>query len=77
MSDAITFDCDGCNARIKAPHQLGGKVRACPGCGHRFVVPRARPRDEGPLLVPDDPPTLRAPSYSTRPAAPYARRRAS
>jgi len=54
MCHAISFSCAGCNARIKAPLQLQGHVRACPGCGRRCVVQRTPPRDEGPVLVPGD-----------------------
>lgn len=61
MNHAITFRCAGCDARIKAPSQLRGQLRACPGCGHRFVVQAAIPRDEGPALVPDDRPNGLAP----------------
>ncbi len=54
MSPFITFRCSVCNARIKAPVQLIGQTRACPGCGHRFVVQLTAPEEAGPLLVMDD-----------------------
>jgi DNA-directed RNA polymerase subunit RPC12/RpoP len=63
MSSTIFFRCVGCNARIKAPSQLRGQTRACPGCGHRFVVRRPTPGDEGPALVFDEP----APRHDERP----------
>jgi uncharacterized paraquat-inducible protein A len=59
MSHSITFRCPGCNARIKAPFQLRGQTRACPGCGHRLVVRWAPPQDSGPALVPGDRPASR------------------
>ena len=47
----LSFRCAGCRARIKAPSQLRGQTRSCPGCGHRFVVQRQRLEDAGPALV--------------------------
>jgi hypothetical protein len=47
----ITFRCTGCRARIKAPAQLRGQTRSCPGCGARFVVQPQRLEDAGPALV--------------------------
>jgi hypothetical protein len=49
----LSIRCGGCQARIKAPVQLHGQSRACPGCGHRFIVRVQRPQDCGPLLVDD------------------------
>jgi hypothetical protein len=49
----IRFRCPGCNAGIKAPPQLLGHLRACPGCGRRFIVHRQAPDDAGPLLARD------------------------
>jgi DNA-directed RNA polymerase subunit RPC12/RpoP len=49
----LSIRCGGCRARIKAPVQLRGQRRSCPGCGHRVVVPFQRPEDAGPLLVHD------------------------
>jgi hypothetical protein len=55
MSQSISFQCPGCQARIKAPLLLCGQRRNCPGCGYCFKVPLASPpRDEGPVLVGDD-----------------------
>ena len=48
----ISLRCGGCDARIKAPAQLSGQMRSCPGCGHRFVVRPQRIEDAGPALVP-------------------------
>jgi DNA-directed RNA polymerase subunit RPC12/RpoP len=47
----LSFRCGGCRARIKAPRQMRGQRRACPGCGHRFVVQPQRIEDSGPVLV--------------------------
>jgi hypothetical protein len=49
----IAIRCGGCRARIKAPLQLRGQVRSCPGCGHRVVVQFQPLEDEGPALVYD------------------------
>ncbi len=54
MSSLIILRCSACKARIKAPIQLLGQTRACPGCGHRFVVQFAAPEEAGPLLVMDE-----------------------
>jgi hypothetical protein len=47
----ISVRCGGCGARIKAPYQLCGQMRSCPGCGHRFRVQPQRIEDAGPALV--------------------------
>ena len=49
----ISFRCPGCNARIKAPAELLGQKRQCPGCQTPFVVRIATPPDNGPILVSD------------------------
>jgi hypothetical protein len=51
MPATITFHCPRCNARIKAPLQLLGQRRPCPGCHTRFVVRPQPPSDSGPALV--------------------------
>lgn len=48
---SILFRCRGCRARIKAPWQIRGQTRTCPGCGQRFVVQPQPLEDEGPVLV--------------------------
>ena len=48
---SILFRCPTCDARIKAPVQLSGRNRDCPGCKHAFVVPRFIPDDAEPLFV--------------------------
>jgi DNA-directed RNA polymerase subunit RPC12/RpoP len=54
MSSSISFRCSSCRARIKAPVQLIGQARSCPGCGHRFVVNKVIPRDADTVLVLDE-----------------------
>jgi hypothetical protein len=49
---ALRFHCPQCHASIKAPHQLSGQRRNCPGCSHSFLVPRRLHEDAGPVLVP-------------------------
>jgi hypothetical protein len=56
MAITLVFRCPGCRARIKAPVQLIGKVRVCPGCAYLFVVPPEAPRDAGPTVLLDIPP---------------------
>lgn len=51
MRSIIRLRCPGCNARIKAPIQLIGQSRACPGCGHEIAVRRNIPEDVGPVLM--------------------------
>jgi len=51
MPTTIVLRCPGCRARIKAPRQLIGQRRNCPGCDTPFVV-RVQPiQDSDPLLV--------------------------
>jgi hypothetical protein len=58
MPSPIRFRCPGCRARIKAPAQLLGHHRNCPGCGQAFVVRREPPADSSPMLASDDAPRL-------------------
>jgi hypothetical protein len=48
---SIRFRCPRCSARIKAPVQLAGQSRDCPGCSRAFTVPRFVTADVGPILV--------------------------
>jgi hypothetical protein len=51
MTSTIVLRCPGCRARIKAPRQLIGQRRDCPGCNTPFVV-RIQPlQDSDPMLV--------------------------
>jgi len=54
MTRPISFRCSSCNARLRAPVQLQGMSRNCPGCGRRVTVPSTRIQDAGPVLVFDD-----------------------
>jgi hypothetical protein len=53
MAIALIFRCPRCRARIKAPVQLIGQARLCPGCAELFVVPPQAPGDVGPVMLPD------------------------
>jgi hypothetical protein len=59
----ILFRCPGCNARIKAPAELIGQRRQCPGCQMPFVVRHEPPEDSGPVLAMDPPPAVRHPAF--------------
>ena len=54
MSSFIRVRCPGCNARIKAPGQMLGMTRACPGCQRRLVIQTKAPDDALPVLLPDE-----------------------
>jgi len=58
MTSKISCHCPNCNARIKAPIQLLGQWRPCPGCSKRFLVRIQPQQDAGPVLVADEPPQL-------------------
>jgi hypothetical protein len=49
---SIRFCCPHCHARIKAPVQMIGLGRDCPGCGGGFTVPRPTRDDSNPILIP-------------------------
>jgi len=50
----LSLRCPSCKARIKAPSQLLGQWRNCPGCGTRLLVRVVSPPDAAPLLVSDE-----------------------
>jgi hypothetical protein len=54
MLPTIRFRCSGCSARIKAPAQLLGQTRCCPGCGQRLAIKVKTPEDCGPMLSNED-----------------------
>ena len=56
MNFTIRFRCPSCKVRIKAPVQLQGQTRPCPGCGNYFTVRPTTPKDSGPLVLLDDRP---------------------
>ncbi|MHC4260762.1 MAG: hypothetical protein ACYSTF_10205 [Planctomycetota bacterium] len=49
----ITFHCEHCSKKIKAPDSAGGKWRMCPTCHNRIYVPGAD-SDEDIKLAPVD-----------------------
>jgi len=52
---AITFHCESCKKKIKAPDGSGGKYGSCPYCNHRCYIPLPRAEDESELkLAPVD-----------------------
>lgn len=51
MPASLSLRCPSCNVRIKAPAQLLGRRRACPGCKTPFVVRPQPPQDSGPVLM--------------------------
>ena len=51
QNQSVRFRCPKCNARIKAPAELIGQRRTCPGCSESFIVPSDLPEDAGPVLV--------------------------
>jgi DNA-directed RNA polymerase subunit RPC12/RpoP len=61
MKAVLSFRCAGCQARIKAPFELLGQSRACPGCGYRLYIRLKAPPESGPMLVPDEVRYARAP----------------
>ncbi|MEJ5259636.1 MAG: hypothetical protein WHS88_05540 [Anaerohalosphaeraceae bacterium] len=51
----ISFHCESCKKKIKAPDQAGGKWGSCPYCGHRCYIPLPKSEDEEELrLAPID-----------------------
>jgi hypothetical protein len=50
MNVCICFRCFDCHARIKAPVQLVGQSRTCPGCGASLVVQLKGPPPSGSRL---------------------------
>jgi len=53
---SISFHCESCKKRIKAPDNAGGKWGNCPFCNHRCYIPLPKAPDEEELtLAPVDP----------------------
>jgi DNA-directed RNA polymerase subunit RPC12/RpoP len=42
----ISFHCESCKKKIKAPDEAGGKWGSCPYCGHRCYIPRPKSDEE-------------------------------
>ena len=52
---SISFSCESCKKKIKAPDEAGGKWGSCPYCKHRCYIPLPRAADEPELkLAPVD-----------------------
>jgi hypothetical protein len=51
MPTKIAMRCPGCKARIKAPVELLGHHRKCPGCATPFIVQSQPPQDSDVALV--------------------------
>jgi hypothetical protein len=51
MPTTIVLRCPRCKARIKAPVELVGQRRNCPGCAALLVVRIEPPQDSDPMLV--------------------------
>jgi uncharacterized paraquat-inducible protein A len=67
MTQHLSLRCPACNAKLRAPFALIGRVCPCPRCKYRVEVRPRVPSDADVALVTDDePPTL--------PPAPAARR---
>jgi DNA-binding NtrC family response regulator len=51
---AVRCRCAGCGARIKAPVELLGQTRPCPGCRAPLVIQPEPLEDEGPVLATEE-----------------------
>ncbi|MBE0537298.1 MAG: hypothetical protein IH624_16665 [Phycisphaerae bacterium] len=52
---SITFHCEGCKKKVKAPDAAGGKYGNCPHCRHRCYIPLPPDENEPELkLAPID-----------------------
>ena len=50
---SISFHCESCKKKIKAPDEAGGKYAACPHCNHKCYIPLPPAEDGNELkLVP-------------------------
>ncbi len=54
MPSSLIVQCCACSARIKAPIQLVGQTRKCPGCGQPVMIQFKAPVDAEPLLMYED-----------------------
>ena len=51
----ISFNCECCKKKVKAPDKAGGKWGACPYCQHKCYIPMPKSDDEPELkLTPVD-----------------------
>jgi hypothetical protein len=47
----ISFNCESCKKKIKAPDTAGGKYGKCPNCNHRCYIPLPKADDEPELVL--------------------------
>ncbi len=47
----ISFKCESCDKKIKAPDKAGGKWGNCPYCQHRCYIPLPKSDDEPELVL--------------------------
>lgn len=50
----ISFNCECCKKKIKAPDKAGGKWGACPNCQHRCYIPMPKSDEPELKLAPID-----------------------
>ena len=48
---SISFNCESCKKKIKAPNETGGKWGKCPFCNHRCYIPSLKTADEAELTL--------------------------
>lgn len=48
---SISFHCESCKKKIKAPDKAGGKWGNCPFCNHRCYIPLPKSEDEPELTL--------------------------
>lgn len=48
---SISFTCESCKKKIKAPDKAGGKWGSCPYCKHRCYIPLPKSDDEPELRL--------------------------
>ncbi len=48
---SISFNCESCKKKIKAPNEAGGKWGNCPFCKHRCYIPSPKTKDEEELTL--------------------------
>jgi len=48
---SISFRCESCKKKVKAPDGAGGKYASCPFCNHRCYIPLPKSQDEQDLVL--------------------------
>ena len=48
---SISFHCESCKKKVKAPDEAGGKWGKCPYCNHRCYIPLPKSDDEPELTL--------------------------